>query len=176
MQTKSLVCFLRKDAHGQWAPKRFGTVASRDSDLLADRCVIGISFLTDQDMADTVMELAERNTKDDTKLFIAASDFAFMPVLERLKTMTSIPFAEEIVHGRASPNVAYMSVDAITRCLSRDSKLMKKFQGFDASQNAAFWMALQQRMALIQGPPGKRISLRWLLETTHVFMCLFAPK
>ena len=34
--------------------------------------------------------------------------------------------------------------------------------------------ALQRQIMAIQGPPGKRLSLRWLLETTHVFMGLFA--
>ena len=154
LQTKSLVCFLRKDREGHWIPIRFGTVASRDSDLLAENGLIGISFLNEGDLAETIADLAERNTHAETRLFVAASDFACVPVLNHLKAITSIPFAEEIVYGKPSALQEYMSVQKINDCIVQNGELSKKVGGFDEFQRHAFSMALQKRVALIQGPPG----------------------
>lgn len=154
LQTKSLVCFLQKDSEGHWVPIRFGTVACRDSDLLAEKGLIGISFLNTHDLAETIADLAERNTRAETRLFVAAADFACVPVLNHLKAMTTIPLADEIVYGKKSARQTYMSVPMINQAIEQNQELNKKVHGFDKFQMNAFSRALQDRVALIQGPPG----------------------
>ena len=100
---------------------------------------------------------------------IEASDsfFAYRPVLESIQMMMSVPLAEELVHIQKHPKPPsylprtvilpsdFNKLEANIENWSHSS-IMEKTT-LDESQSKALHMALTNRVALIQGPPGEKM-------------------
>ncbi|KAL7522946.1 hypothetical protein ACHAWX_007679 [Stephanocyclus meneghinianus] len=144
----ALVCLERKIKHNEWKPVRFGTIVRRETkDLLSQKPLVGISFVSLKDWDDTVKELSDRSLPP-TRLFIVSADlFAHEPILRCLQFMTEVPFKHEIVHVKPS-------LPADEAPIQIPDNLKAKVDALDPGQRGALDTALKDRVALIQGPPG----------------------
>ena len=151
----ALICLRRQNADGNWVPIRFGTIVRREvSEMAQDYPVIGIDFIFSSiDVADTLAEIAKVAHLPKTQLLVVASSlFAYRPVLKSLQSMTEITFSSEIVHGLPSKPPEYSSVLTVENSAPVDMR--EQVKSLDPSQRSALDAALQNRVALLQGPPG----------------------
>ena len=125
---------------------------------------IGLEFERKEDLFETLNDLCGMEQCEPYELVPASqSFFSYRPVLSCLQKMTSVPLEEEIVDGRTStngrPDYIPRMVKLPAECGSvqldlnawRDAALTSLL---DRSQRDALRLALTNRVAIIQGPPG----------------------
>lgn len=146
-----------------------GVVVRRDErDEFCDRpgyLTVGVRFLGDS-VFDSLKQLTKlltgerQNRIGDCVFQASAALFAYEPVLKGLQEMVEIPFADELLHGK-QPLLLDDALDIPTAIRTKLSS--------DPSQLAAVKTALLYRVALIQGPPGKYISIRQYFPVSTLY-------
>ena len=149
---------------------RFGTIAmsnGEDDKWLnhPDGPRIGIEFERKEDLNETLEDLCDMAQCVPYEIVSASqSFFSYRSVLTCLQKMTSIPLEEEIVDG-ISTNIRpdyipqYLKLPSDFNSIDlnldawRDAPLLKGTK-LDQSQIDALHLALTNRVAIIQGPPG----------------------
>ena len=142
----ALVCLERRDEKNQWQPLRFGTIVRREKkDLVANQPSIGISFMSIEDIQNTLMELSDHSMPPTRLVVVSADLFAYQPILRGLQMMTEVPFKNEIVNAERSLPAEDAPIAIPTSMKDRVAKL-------DNGQHDALCAALNDRVSLIQGP------------------------
>ena len=163
LEIGTLVCFCRETL-----PIRYGKVEMSYVDstwlLHEDGPRIGISFERPADTLDALSEIGNSCITNCQLLSVSQSFFSYKHTLEVLQRMVHLPFAEEIVRQENTAiTPEYMpyylklpkdfnEVDINVRDLDTESLL--RDTTLDASQVNALHLALTNRVALVQGPPG----------------------
>jgi len=145
----------------------FGSV-NRVEELLASKPpVIVLQLDGDANICKTLTSL--RMTQEVQLVQIDTATFAFEPVLSALKTRsTSIPLSEEILFWNSESPLkscrSKISLSHIANALISDPSLelnglldLPKRVSLDKAQAKSLVAGLQQRVSLIQGPPGERL-------------------
>ena len=144
----------------------FGTV-NRVEELLASKPpVIVLQLDGDVNVRKTLTSLRMAQKVQLTQIDTAA--FAFEPVLSALKTRSDIPLSEELLFWNSeSPLQSCRSKVPLSRIANAlisnpsvelDSLLdLPKSVSLDKAQAKSLVAGLQQRVSLIQGPPGERL-------------------
>ncbi len=141
----ALVCLERKNEKHQWQPLRFGTIVRREKiDLVKDEPSIGISFVSTEDIQNTLMELSDRSMPPTRLVVVSADLFAYQPILRGLQMMTEVPFKNEIVN-------AERSLPAADAPIAIPDSMKDRVEKLDDGQHEALRVALNDRLALIQG-------------------------
>lgn len=149
----ALVCLERRDEKNQWQPLRFGTIVRREKkNLVADQPSIGISFTSIEDIQNTLMELSDRSMPPTRLVVVSADLFAYQPILRGLQMMTEVPFKNEIVN-------AERSLPAADAPIAIPASMKDRVEKLDNGQHEALCAALNDRLCLIQGPPGEILHM-----------------
>ena len=143
-----LVCFLRQNKDGKWVPIRFGTIVRREpKELAADgksKPIVGIAFFSRSEVLESLKELSDPSVPPTKLLVVSGELFAYQPILRGLQMMDSIPFEDELLHGKAP-------TEQVTEPLSVPEEMRGKIENLDEGQKVALDDALSNRVALIQG-------------------------
>ena len=161
LRHQSLVCL----ASGQDIVS-FGTV-NRVEELLASKPpVIVLQLDSDANIRKTLTSL--RMTQNVRLIQIDAATFAFEPVLSALKKTHSVPLSKEILFWNPESQLescrSRMSLSHLANALTSNPSLelnslldLPKSVSLDRAQAKSLVAGLQQRVSLIQGPPGERL-------------------
>lgn len=127
---------------------------------------VGLTIL-EGDVNDVLCELWKpMNQRIKFGVVLASSNyFSYRPILRRLQKMESVPFADELVHNMPCQTAPkYMRGYLFQEANAEAKKVVSSESSRDvqpylnSSQQKAFIFAMQKQVALIQGPPGVRIT------------------
>lgn len=162
---QSLVCLI---CDGQLLA--LGTVL-RVEDLLAKKppCVV-IRVPGEASFTKTLLKLKTAKDSDVKLVQTNTAIYSFEPVLKVLQTMKLVPLADEILfweNGMLIDSPA-VSISQITNPLARDLSMelrpllnTRTSIKLDSAQAASLLSGLNQRVSLIQGPPGTSAQFTW---------------
>ncbi|KAF3145705.1 hypothetical protein TWF703_006847 [Orbilia oligospora] len=163
----------------------FGKLA-RDVESLREPTPAIIFTLEDTDVVSQVIKklwdavVARDEGEPDIKLVCVDSPvYAHEPILKRLQTMRAIPLAKELLHFEKGKEIGKTSFhpEELIPNINPETPLKDHVRAgtdsitMDRAQCVAIKRALQNKVALIQGPPGKEPSSHPLnFEQTLIFL------
>lgn len=143
-------------------PAAFPTIHRDEEALSKSPAAITVQFADDSTLS---YALSKLKTSGNVKLVqLDAAIFAFEPFLQRLQEMKSLPLVEELLHweiGKEIGGPSFRPSKVIKALESRSGKELKdllcviKSVILDQSQMNSLCASLQQRISLVQGPPGE---------------------
>lgn len=160
LRHQSLAC-LMVDDHIVAFPSVF-----RDEDLMSRKppeLVLQFNGCSRSSVAKTMSLLPSAENIKITQIDTAV--FSYEPVLASLQAKGEIPLSEEILHYNDTynipppPDISKLFVERIRQYAGRNLKSIAGTTGdviLDEAQHTALLSCLQQRLATIQGPPGKK--------------------
>eukprot|EP00798_Chlamydomonas_sp_ICE-L_P024108 gene24108-9683_t len=188
LKLNSLVCLVpynREDDSMLTGPDAppivFGTVARRDTKemgLHAGSIIVGLSIEEGAGSNWLLRQTGCGRVHNTLLVQVSTSFFSFKPLLECLKSMTSVPMAEELVHGNPALPATYLPAEKVQESMTAVNMaeelvhgqpalpatylppekvkevLSSEAGGLNPTQKEALVLAMTKRVALIQGPPG----------------------
>jgi hypothetical protein len=143
----------------------FPTIQRNEGDLAKIPATIILQL---QDDSSTTYALSKLKVAERIKLVqLDTAIFAFEPFLKRLQEIKELPLAEELLHwevGKILRSPKFQPVGVIQKLKHNSGKELKAILGtqrsvcLDDSQTDSVCISLSQRVSLVQGPPGKRLS------------------
>ena len=140
----------------------------RDEDMLIkDRPIIILQFEDEASISKSLLKL--KSTKKIRLVSIDTAVFSYEPILKRLQEIKDLTLSDELLFWQAiksvkqPPTPPVKIIDSIIADPSQDLKQLlgtKKSIKLDYSQRSSLLMGLNQRVSLIQGPPGRFLSSR----------------
>lgn len=146
-------------------PAAFPTIHRNEEELVKKPAAITLQFADDPTLS---YALSKMKTAGDVKLIqLDAATFAFEPFLRRLQEMNDLPLKEELLHWEIDKDIDGPSfqpakvIKALELRSGKDLKdilRIKKSVILDQSQMNSLCASLLQRVSLVQGPPGDRLT------------------
>lgn len=153
----NMACLLIDDE-----PTAFPTIHRDEEALSKSPAAITVQFADDSTLCNALSKL---KTSGNVKLVqLDAAIFAFEPFLLRLQEMKNMPLMDELLQweiGKEIGGPSFRPATVIKALESRSGKdvkdllRVKKSVILDQSQMSSLCASLQQRISLVQGPPGK---------------------
>lgn len=144
------------------APTAFPTIHRDEEALSKSPAAITVQFADDPTLSDALSKL---KTSRNVKLVqLDAAIFAFEPFLLRLQEMKNMPLMDELLLWEKDKEIggpSFRPANIIKALESRSGKdlkdllSVKKSVILDQSQMSSLCASLQQRISLVQGPPGQ---------------------
>ena len=142
-------------------PAAFPTIHRDEEALSHSPAAITVQFADDYTLS---YALSKLKTSENVKLAqLDAAIFAFEPFLQRLQEIKNLPLIDELLHweiGKEIGGPSFRPAKLISALESRSGKELndllhiKKSVILDQSQMNSLCASLQQRIGLVQGPPG----------------------
>lgn len=143
-------------------PAAFPTIHRDEEALSKSPAAITVQFADDYTLS---YALSKLKTSINVKLVqLDAAIFAFEPFLQRLQEMKNLPLIDELLHwevGKEIGSPSFQPAKVIKALESQSGKELKdllrvqKSVILDQSQMSSLCVSLQQRISLVQGPPGE---------------------
>lgn len=153
----NMACLLIDDE-----PTAFPTIHRDEEALSKSPAAITVQFADDPTLS---YALSKLKTSINVKLVqLDAAIFAFEPFLQRLQEMKNMPLMDELLQweiGKEIGGPSFRPANVIKALESRSGKELmdllsvKKSVILDQSQMSSLCASLQQRISLVQGPPGE---------------------
>lgn len=153
----NLACLLIDDE-----PTAFPTIHRDEEALSKSPAAITVQFADDSSLH---YALSKLKTSGNVKLVqLDAAIFAYEPFLQRLQEMKILPLIDELLHWGMDKEIggpSFRPEKVIKALESRSGKELKdllrvqKSVILDQSQMNSLCASLQQRISLVQGPPGE---------------------
>lgn len=153
----NMACLLIDDE-----PTAFPTIYRDEGRLSNSPAAVTVQFADDSSLS---YALSKLKTSRNVKLVqLDAAIFAFEPFLQRLQEMKNMPLMDELLHweiGKEIGGPSFRPATVIKALQSRSGKdlkdllRVKKSVILDQSQMSSLCASLQQRISLVQGPPGE---------------------
>lgn len=142
-------------------PTAFPTIYRDEEGLSKSPAAITIQFADDPSLSSALSKL---KTSRNVKLVqLDAAIFAFEPFLQRLQDMKNMPLMDELLHwdvGKEIGGPSFRPATVIKALELRSGKDLREILRLnksvilDQSQMSSLCASLQQRISLVQGPPG----------------------
>lgn len=153
----NMACLLIDDK-----PTAFPTIHRDEEGLSKSPAAITVQFANDSSLS---YALSKLKTSRNVKLVqLDAAIFAFEPFLQRLQEMKNMPLMDELLHWEIGKEIGIPSfrpatvIKALELRSGKDLKdllRLNKSVILDQSQMSSLCASLQQRISLVQGPPGE---------------------
>ncbi|RKP19365.1 hypothetical protein ROZALSC1DRAFT_22345 [Rozella allomycis CSF55] len=137
-----------------------GSVLDRSE--LSAKNVVRVYFFQTSDILKLCNFTIDNETKDVRLVQFSASFFAYKPFLEKLRTLSDVPFPDEIIHSVSRhvenndflhPIIEFIKTSDLNM-QELDCMNLKKPIILNEKQREAVVNSFSMKMSLIQGPPG----------------------